>query len=402
MAHSKQLIIIFNIIMTVLVTVVLVPFHATEQDMIISQYYSPDSMSRVKFSLIDLDLSATTYLNYGNFGLTKNCNVISLDKHADYEIHYPGFKNSGNLGAFAELKRKNPFLNVLLSVGGIQHSKYFSPCSEKKSTRMEIIRSITKFLKLYTIDGVDIDWEFPTNPVNGHHDDYINFLQLLKETRNHFEKHFSQKKIITITGSIEKKIVEKMENVMHELVDVIDYVNLMTFEYGGRWISKKATLNAPLFYEGDAEFEELNINYTIDLYKKMGLPTNKMILGLAAYGRGWTGTDGLNKEASGEIEGTVEKGVISYTEIVDRYLSNSNYKKYISGGVPYLYNKSERTLISYDDKESSTLKTKSAMEKGLAGVFLFEANDDRKNELIQTVAHIVSRRKHHKALREDM
>jgi len=183
-----------------------------------------------------------------------------------------------------------------------------------------------------------------------------------------------------------------MKPIMRELIEVIDFVNLMSFEYGGKWISERTNLNAPLFNEPESESDELNINYTVKLYIDMGLPAHKMVLGLASYGRGYTGTDGLHRVATGLIKGTLEKGVLSFTDIQDKYLNNDDFEQYNVAGVPYLYSRSKRTLISYDDETSVALKTRFAMKEGLAGVFLFEASDDTRNILIQAVSRTINKR----------
>jgi len=268
---------------------------------------------------------------------------------------------------------------------------------------MQMIHDITKLLKKYRFDGVDYDLEFHANKFSGHTDDYLNFTHLLRETRQHFEKVFDRKMLITITGSIEKHTIMQMRNVMDELVEVVNHVNLMTFGYGKEMLSRNTHLNAPLFNEPESESDELNISYTIKLYTRMGLPTNKMVLGLAAYGRGWTGTDGLYQKAYGLIDGTVEKGVLSFTDIQDNYLNKDEWEQNNIAGVPYLYNMSRRTLISYDDEKSVALKTRFALEKGLRGVFLFQASDDVRNNLVQSVRRTINNRsKYYKAFRGDM
>jgi len=266
-----------------------------------------------------------------------------------------------------------------------------------------MIHDISKLLKKYRFDGVDYDLEFHTSKFTGHTDDYLNFSHLLRETRQHFEKEFDHKMLISITGSNEKKTIMQMRHVMDELVEVIDHVNLMTFGYGKEMLSTNTHLNAPLFNEPGSESDELNINYTIKLYTRMGLPTNKMVLGLAAYGRGWTGTDGLYQKEHGQIEWTVEKGVLSFTDIKDNYLNKDDWEQHSIAGVPYLYNVSRRSFISYDDEKSVALKTRFALEKGLRGVFLFQASDDVRNNLIQSVRRTINNRsKYNKVFRGDM
>jgi len=381
MRICKQFVIIFNIVLTVTATGLIFSMKNVNSKMVISQYYSPNSIYESQFFPMDLELSVLTHLNYGPFGLTKNCNVVSMDKYADYEITYPRITTPGNLGAFAELKQKHSNLKVLISVGGIQHSKYFSMCAENRLKRMQMIEDITKILKRYRFNGVNYDLEFPTNKISEETDDYFNFLHLLRETRQHFDRVFDRKMLITITGSMLKHNIMKMRNVMDELVDLVDHVNLMTLECGQKMLSKNAKLDALLFNEHESE---LNIHHAVNLYMRMGLPSNKMVLGLAAYEYILISIDGRHHHRDGEVE-MIEKKTFEDIDLEE----DSQMSK--------------RIVIPYDNEKSVALKTRFVLDEGLAGVVLYQASDVG-NHLIQSVLRTMNKisKYNHHVFSEDM
>ena len=66
-----------------------------------------------------------------------------------------------NFAALAALRREHPSLTVLVSVGGWLWSTHFSDVSLTKESRRVFIESAIEFLKLYDLDGLDVDWEYP-------------------------------------------------------------------------------------------------------------------------------------------------------------------------------------------------------------------------------------------------
>lgn len=65
------------------------------------------------------------------------------------------------------MKKINPNLNILLSVGGYQHGTkpFVAMASSPEARRIFIKHSIT-YLRKYGFDGIDIDWETPGSEDN--------------------------------------------------------------------------------------------------------------------------------------------------------------------------------------------------------------------------------------------
>ena len=77
----------------------------------------------------------------------------------------------GEYAAIVALKKDNPDMQVLLSVGGWNFpSAYFSEMASTADNRAAFIASCQDYMDTYGFDGIDLDWEYPgsdarTDPV---------------------------------------------------------------------------------------------------------------------------------------------------------------------------------------------------------------------------------------------
>jgi chitinase len=85
---------------------------------------------------------------------------------------------------FNDLKKKKPGLKTLLSVGGWNMgSGPFSQMVATVSSRKIFINQTVEYLRNRTFDGLDIDWEYPTQR-GSPPEDRDRFTQLLKVRRS--------------------------------------------------------------------------------------------------------------------------------------------------------------------------------------------------------------------------
>jgi len=122
--------------------------------------------------------------------------VFLSDLWADQDIHYPGDSWNdpgtnlyGNLKAIYMLKKQNRHLKNILSIGGWTYSPSFHPVVVNPALRSEFVKSAVQILEDYGFDGLDIDYEYPTND-----DQARGYLALLKELRKALDQHAEVKK----------------------------------------------------------------------------------------------------------------------------------------------------------------------------------------------------------------
>ncbi len=147
-----------------------------------------------------LDVRQITHLNY-SFGLVYNnekdeTNAALKDPAKLHQI-WLSPKVASDLALLPQLRKQNPNLKVLLSVGG-WGARGFSGAAATKESRAVFIRSAQEIVSKYGLDGIDLDWEYPVNGAWGLVEstpaDRDNFTALLKEMRDAFGK----KKLVTI------------------------------------------------------------------------------------------------------------------------------------------------------------------------------------------------------------
>lgn len=207
--------------------------------------------------------------------------------------------------------------------------------------------------------------------------DKENFVQLVKELRTDFKKY---NLLLTSAIGAAKNTIDQAYSVKL-LSHYLDYMHIMTYDYGGTW-DKKITANAPL-HSDDA----LNVEFTIDYLLKMGASPQKIVLGIPFYGRTFiTKLEGNFGDASNDIgfmgPYTRENGFMGYNEVCD-ILSNrtsqwtKSYDTNTQQGIAkYRDEAGETKVVVYDSARSVAVKTRFAMRKELAGAMVWSVDTD--------------------------
>ncbi|XP_060081984.1 uncharacterized protein LOC132561275 [Ylistrum balloti] len=226
-----------------------------------------------------------------------------------------------------DLKKINPKLKVLLSVGGWNAGgKPFSDLAATAAGRKEFATTSVTFLRKRHFDGLDIDWEFPGSN-GGAPSDKENLSLLLKEVSTVFEKEERAAVRDRLLLSIAVPASQDKIDQGYKVPDVslyCDMINVMTYNYHGMW-DKSTGHHSALFKRkvDTTEYQsKLNVAWTMNYWIRMGAQANKLILGFPQFGRGFTLTDS-NKKAVGDgvsggsVSGTFTKeaGFLAYYEI---------------------------------------------------------------------------------------
>ncbi|WP_317171610.1 glycoside hydrolase family 18 protein [Spirosoma profusum] len=288
-------------------------------------------------------------------------------------------KDSANLVALTSLRAINKDLKVLISVGGWGGCKYFSDAALTNDSRLKFANSAVAFLKKHHLDGVDIDWEYPGQIGAGNifrPEDKENFTLFLKAIRDQLDKQGQQDKrtginhyLLTAATGGDTAFVNHTN--LGEAQRYLDYVNIMTYDlYHGN--DKVTGHHSPLAQSKKGNQSRNSSMSAVDGHIRVGVPAEKIVLGLPFYGRGWTNVrpvdNGLYQPATGKHL------FISYDELVAKYINKNGFVRYwdADAKAPYLWNPDSRTFISYADPESFEPKLAYVKQKGLAGVMFWE------------------------------
>ncbi|MHB8088441.1 MAG: glycosyl hydrolase family 18 protein [Anaerolineaceae bacterium] len=335
-----------------------------------------------------------THINYAFSNISTSGECVLGDPAADVDKIYAANESitdsddinnadfHGNFNQLFELKKQNPQLKVLISVGGWNWSGNFSNAAKDETSRKRFAAScIDLYLKQYAgvFDGIDIDWEYPVSGglTNGSSDDTANFTLLLNELRLQMDalgetngEHY----LLTIAAPVGPGSIRNLD--LPGIAAAVDWINLMTYDFHGTW-DATTNFNAPLFRTvNDPADAALNADAAVQTYLAEGVPAAKLVMGVPFYGRGWSGVmdvdHGLYQSTAGAAPGTHEAGSFEYNDIRDRYLPTWQYYWNQEANVPWLYDSASQIFISFDDARSLEAKAGYIKDQGLAGVMIWE------------------------------
>ncbi|EGL20218.1 MULTISPECIES: glycosyl hydrolase family 18 protein [unclassified Paenibacillus] len=408
---------------------------AAESYKIVGYYPSWAAYGR-NYNVADIDASKVTHINYafadicwngkhGNPDPTgpnpqtwacqdaaganinvPNGTVVLGDPWIDTQKSFPGDTWDepvrGNLKQLIKLKQANPNLKTIISVGGWSWSNRFSDVAASAATREVFANSAVDFIRKYQFDGVDLDWEYPVGGGlagnSARPEDKQNYTLLLQKIREKLDAAGTadnKKYFLTIASGAGPTYAANTE--LGNIAKHLDWINIMTYDFNGGWQTVSAH-NAPLYTDpaaiaaGVPNADTFNVEKGVQGHLDAGVPASKIVLGLAFYGRGWSG---CKNTANGEYQqcaglattGTWEKGSFDFYDLEANYINKNGYTRYWNNTakVPFLYNASNGTFISYDDAESIGYKTSFIKSKGLGGGMLWEFSGDRNKTLLKKV-----------------
>ncbi len=365
-----------------------------------------------------LDVRQITHLNY-SFGLIYNnekdeTNDALKDASKLHQI-WLSEKVQSDLQKIPELRKQNPNLKVLLSVGG-WGARGFSGAAATKESRAVFIQSVQDIIAKYGLDGIDLDWEYPVNGawglVESKPADRANFTTLLKELR----AAVGHKKLVTIAVGANAESPKSWVDVK-AIAPLLDYINLMTYDmaYGTQYFN--SNLYDSTTWPTVAEADKYSADFVVNNYLAAGLKPAQMNLGIGFYGRvpkravepgiDWSKPDAQKNPATQpyfepqQIALFKSLGVdlskdtyVKYNDIVAK-LINDPQKRFTQhwddeAKVPWLSVQSAdgKALfaLSYENPRSVAIKADYIKSKGLGGAMFWEYGADDKNQLAKQLA----------------
>jgi chitinase len=283
---------------------------------------------------------------------------------------------------FAELKARAPHLKLLASIGGAEGSKPFYALTRSPEAQAKFVESVRAFLASHPMfDGVDIDWEFPTDssPAEGEANlgapgDARAYADLMHALRGALDGlGGNQRKYLLTSAVLTAARLTRVIDYRDAAVDT-DLFFAMTYDYYGPW-TKVAGHHAPVIPPEDPGLGPVGITPLLEA----GIPASKLVDGVAAYGRGWqvgptgdlvadyNGQDGttLYRELASQAIGPAGKGIRGVEVHYDKALHAYS-----------LWNPASRVYVGYDDPRAVAEKGRIAVRQGLAGLFGWELSQD--------------------------
>jgi len=319
------------------------------------------------------------------FDINKLTHIIYSFCHVkDNKLQVDNAGDSSTISHLVSLKKINPELKIMLSLGGWGGC---APCSEAFSTaagRKAFARSVKALNDYFGTDGLDLDWEYPT--IEGHPghlyqtQDRENFTALIQELRKVLGEN---NELSFAAGGFQKYLDESVE--WTKIMPLVDRVNIMSYDLVNGY-STVTGHHTPLFSTNP---KEESADRAVQFLLNLGIPSAKLVIGGAFYARVWKNVADVN-------HGLYQKG-----EHINGYdfksyannLTSANGWQYFwdkKAQAPFWYNKEKKLFATGDDLASIATKTRYALDKKLGGIMFWELTlDEHDKGMLATIDHAI-------------
>lgn len=267
--------------------------------------------------------------------------------HVNERFNGVRIDNPQRLRSIVKLKQVKPELQVVLSVGGWGSGRFSEMVSDPK-LREKFAKSCRRKVKRFHLDGIDIDWEYPGSDVAGISaapTDRENYTLLMRDLREALGDDLI----------LSQATVASCKYIDYAAVDkYVDYTNVMTYDMGD-----ENTHNSPL-HKSDLVLS-VAADECMQMYIDAGVPREKLVMGLAYYGKGRR-----------EFRKLWDKKNLKAPEgYVHRFDSLAR--------IPYITDMEGNFVFSYEDCSSLAEKARYINEQGFKGAMFWSYDSDTEN-----------------------
>lgn len=286
------------------------------------------------------DPSVMTHINYAFAHVNDTFDGVRVD-------------NPDRLKEIVALKAKNPALNVMVSVGGWGSGR-FSEMASDDGRRMSFAEDCLRLVEEFGLDGIDIDWEYPTSDAAGisaSPEDRENFNLLMRDLRS----VLGPDRLLTLASSAYAEYID-----FRSCMCYLDFVNVMTYD-----MADAPKHHSPLYA---SENTKGSCEGAVKAHVEAGVPVYRLVLGVPFYGRG------------GEVMKSRDyKDIRPEGEFVEMWDDVAQ--------APYIADKDGNLVLGYDNPRSLTLKCGFIKENGLLGAMYWDyAGDNGSGDLQKTLS----------------
>jgi chitinase len=306
--------------------------------------------------------------------------IFSFCHLKDGKLSVDSTKDSLAIKKLVSLKAKNPNLKIMLSLGGWGGCE---PCSEVFSNgenRAVFAKSAKELNAYFNCDGIDLDWEYPAiEGYPGHlyqKSDKENFTDLVVLLRKELG---TKNELSFAAGGFQKYLDESVD--WQKIMPLVNRVNIMSYDLVNGY-SKVTGHHTPLFITNASEE---STNRAVEYLLKLGIPSQKLVIGAAFYTRVW-------KEVSNVNNGLYQSGVassgIDFKDYETTFTKEKgwNYFWDNKAKAPYWYNEKEKLFATGDNITSVKEKTNYVIKNKLGGIMFWELTLDKKqNGMIDAI-----------------
>ncbi|EJD44962.1 glycoside hydrolase family 18 and carbohydrate-binding module family 5 protein [Auricularia subglabra TFB-10046 SS5] len=343
------------------------------------------------FQPSDIDIPSLTHILYSFADTNPSTGELVLsDTYADLEKRYPtdSWNDIGNnlYGCFKQLyllKMKQRNLKVLLSVGGWTYSQngHFSFVNDA-TKRANFITSAVRMVENFALDGIDVDFEYPTA---GQKAGFTALMAGLRAALDDLAARKGDRVPYLVTAALPAGISTAANFDVPALAKLLDFFNLMTYDFSGSW--SPVTGDLANLYDNGLPSQDSTGDVAVKWWVARGAPANKIVLGLPLYGRGFENTLGRGRPFAGIGQGTWESGVYDYSVLP---FAGATVFENSTSVASWSFDATKKQFISFDTPNIAKTKAQYAVRNGLAGAMYWELSGDKKGtaNLVRTVGSV--------------
>ena len=296
-----------------------------------------------------------THINYAFGHVNESFNGVKID-------------NEERLRQIVDLRKQKP--ELICPVIGRQHymlrsrrleqpwkSGRFSEMAANDEYRRAFAADCDRVVKEFALDGIDIDWEYPTSSmanISSSPDDTENFTLLMQDIR----AAIGNEKELTLATVASARYID-----FKAILPSVDFVNIMAYDMASA--PKHHSALYPSGHSGD-----ITSDGAVTAHLKAGVPPSKLVMGMPFYGRGGDGYPSFqdyNKVGNTDTQ---------YTEKWDEVAQ-----------VPYLADKNDTLVFGFENPRSLAIKCQYILDKDLLGGMYWDySGDNEQGDLRRTVA----------------
>ncbi|EXB94872.1 hypothetical protein L484_022978 [Morus notabilis] len=317
--------------------------------------------SELEFSADDIDSSLFTVLY---------CSFAKLNSET-FQVYIPPQLTQKFATFTSTVKRKNPSVKTLLSIGGGRANKadYIAMASDW-NRRQAFIQSSIRLARDNNFHGLDLDWEYPADETQ-----MTQFGYLVDEWRTAVADEASdtgRSRLLLAAAVFYSPDYYSVPYVVPALARSLDWINVMAYDfYTPASVSSPSLTKPPAALYKDPT-ERYGGDAGVSSWIGEGFPAKKIVLGLPFYGYAWRLVDANRNGLYAPANGPALSGdsAMGYTEIREFIADHQNDGKAVfNGAVVADYCYGGTTWIGYDDVQSISGKVSYAKDKGLLGYF---------------------------------
>ncbi len=338
-------------------------------------------------------------LNFSFIGFDESGKVFSLDSWAD---------NLGLPQLYLQQKR-NPYLRTTIAFGGWTNSgkrmdTVFSKMASSKTSRQNFIKNAVAAVKQAGVNGVVLDWEYVKQA------DALNFIALLSELRTALEDANIDNPYLKIAAPAASNNINVFSRDQWSVISgLVDHISVMSYDYFGGF-SDVSDFHSPWQLASASPHEKTTPQFcvegTLKIYADLGLPKEKITLGIPNYTRGEIVTKpgdyaGLYQSVVGSPKGDfgAPGGIFSWDSVLK--LLNKQPSQIDKLGVKqwYHYDSSHElckdanmallsgqlpdgrwVVINFLDQAAAQWRGQQAQEQGLGGTMIWANYEETVNQ----------------------